>query len=94
MSDQAKGIEGTIDSIRDGVAVILADVDETGYTVPADEIPEEAREGSRVEVHLEGEAVTAVVVIEAVPSSEEIRGRMERLASQRPSRLLRRPEAP
>jgi hypothetical protein len=94
VSDQRNIIEGTIDAIRDGVAVILIGEEEVERPVPADELPDEALEGSRVEVTLDGDLVVAVVVIEVEPSTEDLRQRMDRLKIERPSKLLGRDDQP
>lgn len=89
MSDQPHVIEGTIDSIRDGVAVILFGDDEAEHTLPADELPDEAREGSRVAAAFDGDLIVAVAVTEVEPSTEDLRQRMDRLKTERTSRHLR-----
>ena len=90
MSDQQDVLEGTIDSIRDQIAVILVGDEETEHTLPTDELPDGAREGSRVEVRFDGDMVVALAVIEAEPSTEDLVDRMSRLKSERPSGLLGR----
>lgn len=94
MSDESRTTAGIIDAIRDGVATILVGEEETAIETPDARLPDGSREGSRVQVTVADGEVTDIELVEAEPSTEEVRGRLDRLARARPSRLLRRPAPP
>ena len=92
MPQPAEPVDGVIDSIRDGVALILLGDEEREITVPADQLPPEAKEGSRVEAV--AETTWRVTVVDAEPPTGGLTERLDSLRSTRPSRLLRRPDEP
>ena len=88
MSDDPTESAGVVDSIRDGIAVVLVGDDETTLEVRADRLPEGTIEGSRVRVTMTEDTVE-VELVEAAPSTDDLRGRLEALAKRQPSTRLR-----
>lgn len=90
MSGEPTESEGVVDSIRDGIAVILVGEDEAAVELPSDELPPDAAEGSRVQVTTNGEIPVRVELVEAAPPTVGLRERLVELGNRRVSKRLRR----